>query len=286
MHNESRGNRIFAPAFLENTDRMSMLSPKEIVAYAGKAAIDKGAYGFKKVMVLSFLAGVYISMGGLLSILFGYGFPGVAAANPGIVKLFMGAAFPVGLMLVVLAGAELFTGNCAYFIPNTMSGRQPWSTAFRNWGLVWTGNFIGALFFAYFLVHLTGISHYEPWLSGIEKIAVAKTSNPFFVTFLKGVGANWLVCLAMWLGMSAKDTTGKILGIWWPVMTFVAIGYEHCIANMFFIPLAMMEGADISMYDLFIKNLLPATLGNIAGGALFVGGLYWYVYEKLDKTKK
>ncbi len=265
---------------------MSILSPKEIVAYAGKAAIDKGNYSFRKIAVLSFLAGAYISMGGLLSVLFGYGFPGIASENPGMVKLLMGAAFPIGLMLVVLAGAELFTGNCAYFITNTMGGRQPWKTAFRNWTLVWTGNFVGALFFTFFLVYLTGISHYEPWLSGIGKIAIAKTSNPFFVTFLKGVGANWLVCLAMWLGMSAKDTTGKILGIWWPVMTFVAIGYEHSIANMFFIPLAMLEGFDISFYDLFIKNLLPATLGNIAGGAIFVGGLYWYVYEKLDHLKK
>ena len=83
--------------------------------------------------------------------------------------------------------------------------------------------------------------------------------------------------------MSAKDTMGKIAGIWWPVMTFVAIGYEHCIANMFFIPMAMLEGADISVYDLMIKNLIPATLGNIVGGAIFVGGFYWFVYEKLHK---
>lgn len=262
---------------------MGMLSPKEIVTYAGNAAMDKGVYGFKKTMALAFLAGAYIAMGGWLSILFGYGFPRVAATNPGIVKLFMGAAFPIGLILVVLAGGELFTGNCAYFIPNTMGGRQPWKQAFRNWGLVWTGNFIGAVFFAYFLVYLTGLSHYEPWSEGIRKIAEAKTSNPFMVTFLKGVGANWLVCLAMWLGMSAKDTMGKIMGIWWPVMTFVAIGYEHCIANMFFIPLAMFEGMDLSVTDLFVKNLIPATLGNIAGGAIFVGGLYWYVYEKLNK---
>ena len=107
-----------------------------------------------------------------------------------------------------------------------------------------------------------------------------KTSNSFFVTLLKGIGANWLVCLAMWLGMSAKTTTGKILGIWWPVMTFVTIGYEHSIANMFFIPAAMMEGAQISISELFFKNLIPSTIGNIIGGAFFVGTLYWYVYDK------
>ncbi len=262
---------------------MSILSPKEIVSYATEAAIVKGRYSIKKTLILSFLAGVYIAMGGALSILFGYGFPALSASSPALTKMLMGAAFPIGLMLVVLAGGELFTGNCAYFIPSTMGKRQPWKYAFKNWTLVWCGNFIGALFFAYFLVYLPGILHYEPWISGIEKIAVSKTSHTFFVTFLKGVGANWMVCLAMWMGMSAKDTMGKIAGIWWIVMAFVALSYEHCIANMFFIPMAMFEGADISMYDLFIKNLLPATLGNIAGGAIFVGGFYWYAYEKLDK---
>ncbi|MGL5273098.1 MAG: formate/nitrite transporter family protein, partial [Phocaeicola sp.] len=197
----------------------------------------------------------------------------------------MGATFPLGLMLVVLAGGELFTGNCAYFIPSVMNKEQAWKCAFRNWTLVWIGNFIGVLFFAYFLVSIPGLLQNDPWHTGIQKIAVAKISNPFLVTFLKGVGANWLVCLAMWLGMSAKETTGKIIGIWWAVMAFVTLGYEHCIANMFFIPMAMLEGADISVFDMFVKNLIPATLGNIVGGSFFVGGLYWYSYEKLGKGK-
>ncbi len=229
------------------------------------------------------MAGAYIAMGGLISLLMGYGFPGIAEHNPGIIKLFMGAAFPIGLMLVVIAGGELFTGNCAYFIPSVMNGEQKACKMSRNWGLVWIGNFIGALFFAYFLVYLTHSINGESWLNGINKIATAKTSNPFYVTVLKGIGANWLVCLAMWLGMSSKTTAGKIIGIWWPVMVFVAIGYEHSIANMFFIPLAMFEGADISIVDLFVKNLIPATIGNIIGGALFVGLGYWYVYNKITK---
>ena len=264
---------------------MNILTPKEIVNYAGLSAMEKGGYSVKKTLILSFLAGVYIAMGSLLAILIAYGFPTISQGNPGFVKLFMGAMFPVGLMLVVLAGGELFTGNTAYFIPNMMSGRQSWRKAIKNWGLVWVGNFIGALFFAYFLVYLTHILSSDPWVSGTHSIAIAKISNPFYVTFLKGIGANWLVCLAMWLGMSAQTTLGKIIAIWWPVMTFVAIGYEHCIANMFFIPIAMMEGADISITDLFVKNLIPATLGNIAGGAFFVGLLYWYVYDKLNVKK-
>lgn len=263
---------------------MNILTPREILNYMDESAMGKGSFGIRKTIILSFLAGAYISMGSLISILIGYGFPGIAENNPAIVKMLMGVVFPVGLILVVIAGAELFTGNTAYFIPSTMNGRQHWSKMLRNWGLVWSGNFIGSLFFAYFLAYLPNILSYDIWVDGAIKIAVDKTSNSFFVTFLKGVGANWLVCLAMWQGISSKTTTGKILGIWLPVMTFVAIGYEHSIANMFFIPLAMMEGADISILDLFVKNLIPATLGNIVGGSFFVGMLYWYVYDKLNKS--
>ena len=257
-----------------------MLYPKEIVAYAAASARTKGGLSLSHTLVLSFMAGAYIAMGGLLAILAGYGFPGLAEENPAIIKMLMGACFPVGLMLVGIAGAELFTGNTAYFIPSVMNKEQAASRMIRNWVLVWLGNFAGALFFAYFLVYLTHTLSSEPWIDGVMAIAKAKTSNPFYVTVLKGIGANWLVCLAMWLGMSAKTTTGKIVGMWWPVMTFVAIGYEHSIANMFFIPLAMLEGADITLYDLFINNLIPATLGNIIGGALFVGLGYWYVYKE------
>lgn len=262
---------------------MSILTPKEIVGYASRSAREKGNFPKRKTLILSFLAGAYIAMGSLLSILAGFGFPGLSAGNPALTKLLMGATFPIGLILVAIAGAELFTGNTAYFIPNTMSGRQSWGTMLRNWALVWCGNFMGALFFGYFLVHLTHVLSGVHWVEGLKSIAYYKTSNEFYVTFLKGVGANWLVCLAMWLGMSSKTSLSKMIGIWWPVMTFVTIGYEHSIANMFFIPMAMLNGADITIYEFLIKNLLPATLGNIFGGAFFVGMLYWYVYD--DKLK-
>ncbi|MDW7691941.1 formate/nitrite transporter family protein [Flammeovirgaceae bacterium SG7u.111] len=257
---------------------MSLYSPKEIIHEASKLAIDKAGYSTRKILALSFLAGAYIAFGGLLSILVGGGTPGIAAENPGIAKFLFGAAFPVGLMMVVMAGAELFTGNNAYFIPNVLNGKQKWSAPLRNWSLVYLGNFIGSVFVAYFLTHLTDVVSQEPWSNTVQAIAEAKTSNPFYKTFLKGIGANWLVCLALWMGMSAQHTSGKIMGLWWPVMTFVAMGFEHSIANMFFIPLAMFEGADITWTTFVIKNLIPATLGNIVGGAFFVGTLYWFAF--------
>lgn len=264
---------------------MSLNTPPEIIKIAGEAAMTKDKYPVKKILVLSFMAGAYISFGGLLSILIGGGVPGIAAENPGIAKFLFGAAFPVGLMMVVMAGAELFTGNNAYFMPNVLSKRQTWNAPLRNWVLVYFGNFVGAIFVAYFLTHLTQVVSHQPWTETIYKIAEAKTSNPFYKTLLKGIGANWLVCLALWMGMSAQNTSGKILGIWWPVMTFVALGFEHSIANMFFIPLAIFEGANVTWTSFLIDNLIPATIGNIIGGAFFVGTLYWYAYEKETNNK-
>ncbi|MFV0377512.1 MAG: formate/nitrite transporter family protein [Mangrovibacterium sp.] len=265
---------------------MSVNSPSRILEMAGETAIVKDAYPIRKILVLSFMAGAYIAFGGLLSLVIGGGIPQIAADNPGLAKFIFGATFPVGLMLVVLAGAELFTGNNAYFMPNVLSRKQRWTAPLRNWALVYLGNFIGSLFVAYFLVHLTDLVAHEPWHQSLMKLAEAKTSNPFYKTFLKGIGANWLVCLAMWLGLSAKSATGKILGIWWPVMAFVALGFEHSIANMFFIPLAIFEGSPVS-WSLFITdNLIAATLGNIVGGAFFVGTLYWYAYGTRKTGKK
>lgn len=231
-------------------------------------------------VVLGFLAGVYIAMGSLLAVKVGYGFPTFAADNAGVIRLFMGIVFPVGLIMVVLAGADLFTGNCGLFVPNMLNKKVDALKASKALATTWIANFIGSLFFGYFMVYLTGLSSMDSTYDGFMAIAEIKTCNPFYVTLLKGIGANWLVCLALWLGMSSRSITGKILGLWFPIMAFVAIGYEHSIANMFFLPVAIMEGFDLTLADMFIKNIIPATLGNMIGGGLFVGGLYWFVYDR------
>lgn len=257
-----------------------MNNPKEVIHLVSQLALNKGKYKTKKTLILAILAGAYVAFGGLLAIIVAGGSPEMAANNPGLVKFIFGATFPIGLILVVVVGAELFTGNNAYFIPNLLRKKQPISDMFKNWGLVYTGNFIGALFLAYVITHLTHIVHTSPYIDTVYDIAIGKTSHTFLVTFIKGIGANWLVCLAIWQGMAAKDTTGKIFAIWLPVMAFVAIGFEHSIANMYFIPLAIFEGADITWTTFIFKNLIPATLGNIVGGALFVGLPYGYLFGK------
>ncbi len=256
-----------------------MFTPKEVLISAGKNAVKKSQYSTKKTLILAFSAGAFISIGGLLSIIVGGGMPGIAAENPGLAKLFFGAVFPVGLVLVALLGAELFTGNTSYFIPKVMNRELPVGAMLRNWGLVYVGNFFGAIFVAYFLAVETHIVSTAPFSDSVLNIAMGKTSHTFWLTFWKGVGANWLVCLAMWAGLAAKYTSGKIIGIWFPVMAFVTMGFEHSIANMFFIPLAIFQGADISWTHFITANLIPATLGNIVGGAFFVGMLHYLAFN-------
>ena len=222
---------------------MPINNPKEVLALVERAASDKISLPVRKILILAFLAGAYISMGGLFSIVIGYGFPSMAPA-PGLQRLLSGLVFPLGLMLVVFAGAELFTGNNAVLIPGALGRRYGWRKVLLNWMLVYAGNFVGSLFFACFLVKLPGMLSAEVWRSAAVGIAEAKVSMPWLTVFLRGVGANWLVCLAVWLGLSANDVAGRLLGLFFPIMCFVAIGYEHSV---------------------------------IAGGAVFVGGIYWYI---------
>jgi formate/nitrite transporter len=255
-------------------------SPAETVQVVNHTAEAKQKTPANKVFVLAILGGGYIAMGSLLALIVGGAMPGLAQSNPGLQKFFFGAVFPLGLILCAVAGAELFTGNTAYFVPSVLSKRMSFKVPLKNWGIVYVGNFIGSIIVAYFLVYLTEVLMNSPSVDSAIKIAIAKTSAPFYKTFLKGIACNWMVALAMWLAYAAKDITGKILGIWFPVMAFVAMGFEHCVANMFFIPVAIFHGADITWMDFIVKNLIPATLGNIVGGGLFVGTAYWYAYDK------
>ncbi len=259
---------------------MPFKSPKAIVETAIGAGCTKADLTVSKQLVLGFLAGAYIAFGGLLAIVVGRGSPALAAANPGLAKFVFGAVFPVGLMLVIIAGSELFTGNTGIITGSCLSKRARWSGLARNWGVVYVGNFIGSVFVALFLAYWTGIVKGGDLGAASAAIAEGKVGLDWFAVLLRGIGCNWLVCLAVWLALSAEDIAGKILGIWFPIMAFVALGFEHSVANMFFIPLGMFNGADVSIWQFLWNNLLPATIGNIIGGAGLVGGLYWWIYGR------
>ncbi|MEI6222034.1 MAG: formate/nitrite transporter family protein [bacterium] len=257
---------------------MAFKSPAEIVATTIASGKNKIQLSIGKLILLGFLAGSYIALGGLLAIIVGGGIPAIKAENPGLQKLLFAGVFPVGLMLVVIAGAELFTGNTATLIPPLLSKTISWKGLLKNWGVVYISNFVGALFVAWAFAYGGKVFAQDPWLSSVKSIAVAKVSLDFTTLFLKAVACNWLVCLAVWMAIAADDIAGKIIAIWFPIMAFVAMGFEHSIANMFFIPAGMFYGASVNLQQFLIGNLLPVTLGNIVGGAVFVGMGYWFVY--------
>ncbi|MCF0213405.1 MAG: formate/nitrite transporter family protein [Muribaculaceae bacterium] len=262
---------------------MRILSPSEIQDSAIEAGSRKAALtrsSNARLVVSAILAGCYIAFGGIFSVIMGQGFPGAAEQFPALPRLMSGLAFPIGLTLVVVLGAELFTGNNALLASSYLAKRHSAMDVVRNWTIVYFGNLVGAVAFAYLMVVACGLTAVEPYHSGLIKMATAKVSMPWITVFLKGIGANWCVCLAVWLALSGKTLVEKALGCWIPVALFVALGYEHCIANMFFIPCAMMEGADISVGTFVWNNLIPATIGNIVGGALLVGCVYGWMHRK------
>lgn len=265
---------------------MNIKTPVQITEAAVTAGRNKIALtkGRPTALILSaMLAGAFIAIGGILSLTVGFGFSGATADNPALQKLLAGAMFPIGLILVVVLGAELFTGNNAMLIPGYMSRHYSFGDVVRNWSTVYIGNFIGALGFTYLFVYLCGLTASEPWHTAIIKITEAKTSMPWLTVLLKGVGANWFVCLGVWLALSGHNFVEKALGCWLPVMAFVCLGYEHCIANMFYLPLGLLEGAPVSIDTCVTANLIPATIGNIIGGALFVGCVHAWLHRPQKK---
>jgi formate/nitrite transporter len=262
---------------------MAFRSPAEVVETMGTACVVKTALPGRKLLVSGFLAGAYIALGGLLAIMIGKGIAPTVIGEVrynGWGRLLFASVFPVGLMLVVVAGAELFTGNTAILVPGVLAGRSRVRGLARNWALSYVGNFAGALFVAYALAYLTRLCAGEPYLGAVRAMAAEKTDLSFAAAFWRGVGCNWLVCLAVWMASAAEDVAGKILAVWFPIMAFVGLGFEHSVANMFFIPTGMLYGAEVGVGRFLVRNLLPVTLGNIVGGAFFVGLISWWLYRR------
>ncbi len=262
---------------------MKIKTPIEITELAEKSGATKCGLSenhLGRLSILSMLAGAYIALGGTFSVIAGWGLGDVSTDYPAVQRLLSGLTFPLGLILVVILGAELFTGNNAMLIPSYMRGHHGFGPVLKNWALVWLGNFAGALTVVCLLVWLTGIFEPEQYRRAITSIAMAKVSMPWITVFAKGIGANWCVCLAIWMAMSGHNLLEKMAGCIMPVMAFVAIGYEHSIANMFYIPAGIFYGAEVGIWQMFVDNLIPATLGNIVGGSLFVGCLFAWLHRR------
>ena len=257
---------------------MPTKTPKEVTQAGIASGETKAKVPFLAAAVGAFLAGAYIAFGALLAIMVSSGVP---EETWGTIPLFFrGLVFSLGLILVVIAGSELLTGNMALVPIAQMARRVRWWRIFPNFFVVLVFNFIGAVFVAYVLAVQTGVITQELPLAELEEIAVQKAQDETTLQmFLRAMGANWLVCLAVWVALSAEDTGGKILGIIFPILAFVAMGFDHVIANMFFLPAAIFAGIDITWAQAG-WNFLWSFLGNLVGAAVFVGGAYYYLYGR------
>ncbi|MCB5230319.1 MAG: formate/nitrite transporter family protein [Candidatus Cloacimonas sp.] len=249
-------------------------APENIAeAVIEKVGVKKCQLGFVQVVLLGILAGAFIAFGAQLATRVQTG------VEPFGLRIFLGGAvFSVGLMLVVIAGAELFTGNNLIMM-SVLAGKKKVGTMLGYWLIVFIANFIGSLLVVW-LMKMSNIVTGDVAATAIG-IAKSKAGLTFQEAFFRGILCNWLVCLAVWLALAANDIPGKILGIFFPIMAFVASGFEHSIANMYFIPMGMIldTTGSITMGG-FMNNLAAATLGNIVGGAGFVATVYYVIFRK------
>ncbi|WP_210491050.1 formate/nitrite transporter family protein [Patulibacter sp. SYSU D01012] len=256
---------------------MAAKTPAEIAATAAERGAEKAALPASKLLVGGFLAGAYIAFAGMLAITVSAGLdPKIWGTLP---TFFTGAVFSLGLILVIIAGSELLTGNMALVPIAALARRVGVGRVAFNFAFVAVGNLLGSLFVAYFLAVKSGVLTAELPLARLDGIATAKgVTEGGGQIFLRALGCNWLVCLAVWMALAADDVGGKILAIFFPIMGFVAMGFDHVVANMFFLPAAIFAGVDgVSWWDT-IHNWIFAFLGNLVGGAVFVAGAYWFLH--------
>ena len=273
-------------------------SPAEVVDANIAAGKVKANLSLSKMILLGILAGFFIFFLGEASSLASHNI-----ANVGLARTITGAVFPVGLMMIVLVGGELFTGN-TMIVMAVMQKEATWLQYARNLVVVFFSNLVGSLIIAY-LTYFSGQWNYTDGALGAYtmKIALGKVNLSFGTAFASGILCNILVCVAVLMAISAKDIAGKILAIFFPIFAFVISGFEHCVANMYYIPAGLIAKTNLQYFEKaeelygitadklnaltvggMVKNMIPVTLGNIVGGAVFVGVLLVLINKRVKQT--
>lgn len=282
-------------------DNKDCLAPNEVAhGFSEKVMPAKAAYRKTKMFVLAIAAGAFIAYGAQVSLTVSTGAGEYLGWGPS--KLIGAMVFAAGLMMVVLTGAELFTGNVMMMF-SVIEKKITWLRLLRSWSIVYIGNFVGSIILA-FLVYYGAMCHNAHDALGVNTLTNAhmKVNLSFVEAFCRGILCNWLICLAVWMATSSKRVIGKIFAIFFPIMTFVASGYEHSVANMFFIPNGLLmkhfpsivaasgmtpdQLATMTWKGFFLHNLLPVTLGNIVGAFVFVVLLFWTAYLREEHRQQ
>jgi len=279
---------------------MNMNSPKEIAQNYIAIGVAKTKLPAIRMLVLGILAGAFIGLAGVGSTVATATVAGSTIASFG--RLLGAAVFPVGLAMVLLAGSELFTGNCLIIIP-VLEREVKLRAMLRNWIIVYVGNFIGSIIISALTVYGGTYSLFGNGAAvAAINTAVSKVTMSFGDALFRGILCNFLVCIAVWISFAAKDIAGKFLGLFMPIMLFVLCAYEHSIANMYFIPTGLFAAANptyaaayanvhstslssLTWGAMFTNNIIPSTIGNIIGGVVMVGMAYWLVFL-FDSSKK
>jgi len=281
--------------------------PVAIVAKAGDAGKYKVGLPAWNMIMRGFMSGAYIAMGGGLATVCSTGILATDAAmrygtaSAGFAQLITGAVFPVGLIITVLTGAELFTGDAMLAPMAAFIHKISWAQVLNLWVWVYIGNLIGSVVYAYIMANGPFVTFDAAGTAtvtafGTRAIAIASAKVSYVGTmgmwsaFLKGIGCNWLVNLAILLGICADDAVGKFFGIWFPIMAFVSTGFEHSIANQYFISAGILTqgfitdpakiNAGLNWVTFWTNNMIIVTIGNIVGGMFFVGVIYWVAFRK------
>lgn len=266
-----------------------MYSPSEVAMNYIATGKKKVNTPIEKLFVLGILAGLFIAAAAV-----GLNTATATIVSPSVAKIISSCIFPAGLAMVLVSGSELFTGNTLLIIP-LLQKEVKISGVLRNWVIVYAGNFVGSVLFSIICVYGHQISLFDNQVAVVTiATAAGKTSLSFIDALMKGIGCNFLVCIAVWISYSSKDVAGKIIGLFFPIMLFIVSGFEHSVANMYYITAGLFaKGNDVyaaaatqagidmtnlTWGNLFIKNLIPVTLGNIIGGSILVGVFYWFVY--------
>lgn len=275
-------------------------TPLEVLETNIEMSKTKAELPLVKMILLGFLAGMFVAIGAQTSSLASHDI-----ANVGLARTLTGAIFPVGLMMIVLVGGELFTGN-TMILNAVLQKHTTWWHYARNLSIVFWANFAGAAFIA-ILVSLSGQWNYTSGALGAYtiKIALAKANIDFGTAFFSSILCNIVVCAAVLMAISAKDVTGKVLAIFFPIFAFAISGFEHCVANMYYLPAGLLAKLNPlyvkqaeSLYGItqdqlhalsfsgVFQNLLPVTIGNIAGGSIFIGAVLLLIHKKVKQSNK
>ncbi|GIP44400.1 transporter [Paenibacillus sp. J45TS6] len=236
-----------------------------------------------RYFIAAMLAGAYIGIGIMLIFTVGGSFK--AAGSPAV-QLVMGMSFGIALTLVIFAGSELFTGNNMLFTVSSLSKQTSWAFTFKNWAIVFFGNLLGAVVLC-LLIYGSGVFGKIPPDHLLFTAAAGKMTMPIDQLFFRGILCNWLVCLAIWTSMRTKEDTAKLILIWWMLYAFIAAGFEHSVANMSLMTIALMLPGhpETITFAGWLHNIIPVTLGNIVGGSVFVGMAYWFMSSAKSKKQ-